>query len=62
MEGLADLFAQDQIMVVHGIVGNGLQLLDTDLAVVAQHRLVSADVDGFAHQVASMALGVPSSL
>ena len=45
MECLAHLFAQDQIVVVHGIVSNGLKLGNIHLAVLAQDRFVHADID-----------------
>ena len=33
VESLAYLFSQDQIVVIHGVIGNGLQLGDIHLAV-----------------------------
>ena len=52
VEGLPHLFSQRQIMMVHRVLGDGLQLGNIYLAVFTQHRLVGRYIDDPAHQTA----------
>ena len=54
LECLSDRLAQDNIGVVHGVEGDGTELLGVDLAVFAQDGLVGADVDDPTHQAAGV--------
>ena len=52
MEGLAHLFAQHQVVVVHGVIGNGPELGNIHLAAVAQDGFIGGNIDDLAHQAA----------
>ena len=45
MKCLTGNLTQYQVLVVHGIIGDGLQLFGIYLAVFSQYGLVSADID-----------------
>ena len=50
MESPAHRFPQNKIVVVHGIVGNGLELGCIPFAVFSQNGFVGADIDDSSHQ------------
>ena len=50
MECLAHLFTQCQIMMVHGIIGDGLQLSNVYFAVLTQNGIINADIDDSSYQ------------
>ena len=45
MERLSDLFAQNQILIVHGVKGDGTELAHIHLAVLPKHGFVSRHID-----------------
>ena len=51
-ERLSDLFAQNQILIVHGVKGDGPELAHIHLAVLPQHGFVSRHIDDSPHQAA----------
>ena len=51
-ERLSDLFAQNQILIVHGVKGDGPELAHIHLAVLPQYGFVSRHIDDPPHQAA----------
>ena len=51
-ERLSDLFAQNQILIVHGVKGDGSELAHIHLAVLTQHEFVGRHIDDPSHQAA----------
>lgn len=52
VESLAHFCSQHQVVVVHGIIGYGCQLLHVHLSVFSQYRLINGHVDDPTHQAA----------
>ena len=50
MESLSHNFAQGQIVMIHGVIGNGPQLGYIYLSVFPQNSFLHTDIDDLAHQ------------
>ena len=51
MKGLSYLFSQNQIMMVHGIIGDRAELGYIYLSILAQHRFINADIEDSLSQI-----------